>query len=546
MVRDNRRIAAPENCLSPNSFRESKDLKPLVDDKGLRCDDRSFKALKSISLHVGIVPTVTGSAYIECGKTKIICSVNGPRDVLHKNESSAKGQLFCEFKYAMFSCTERQPYMPTDEEQAISKTIQDALEPVILLHKFPKSRLDIIILVLEDDGGAISSAITCAGAALSNAGVEMYDLPIGCSLVHCDSQFLVDPTANEELYSKTVKDCAKIAIAMMVEYKSQIIFMDSCGSVNQGLLSESLKILQTSCQQILTYIRHCLKQHVEDIRAENEEESKEGSMSKKAETQLKLFQPQKYLSAFLENDIRLGNRTITEFRAVLINTNPIDTANGSALVKIGDTSVICGIKAELTNPNPDEPNKGFFVPNVNLTPICSNKYQPGPPTEQAQVYSQMVMDLWKNSSFIDATNLCVAEGKLSWCLYADMTCISYDGNALDACILALMAALRSTKLPEVVVDDQSNKIEVKETEVGLAVDFFVFSATYAVLDGRAIADPSLEEESLAESSVTVFLKDSEEMSVHATGSVKEELLFQCIDNSRTRFSNVKALIENLN
>lgn len=30
---------------------------------------------------------------------------------------------------------------------------------------------------------ALSAAITCAGAALSNAGVEMFDLPIGCTLV---------------------------------------------------------------------------------------------------------------------------------------------------------------------------------------------------------------------------------------------------------------------------------------------------------------------------------------------------------------------------
>lgn len=30
---------------------------------------------------------------------------------------------------------------------------------------------------------AISAGIICAGIALSNAGVEMYDLPVGCTLV---------------------------------------------------------------------------------------------------------------------------------------------------------------------------------------------------------------------------------------------------------------------------------------------------------------------------------------------------------------------------
>lgn len=30
---------------------------------------------------------------------------------------------------------------------------------------------------------AMSVGIICAGIALSNAGVEMYDLPVGCTLV---------------------------------------------------------------------------------------------------------------------------------------------------------------------------------------------------------------------------------------------------------------------------------------------------------------------------------------------------------------------------
>lgn len=270
------------------------------------------------------------------------------------------------------------------------------------------------------------------------------------------------------------------------------------------------------------------------------------SISKKSETQLKIFQPRKYLTTFLENDVRPGGRSVNASRPVLINTGSIEKAHGSALVKLGETSVLCGIKAELTNPDPNEPNKGFFVPNVNLTSICSNRYQPGPPTEQAQVYSQIVMDLWKSSSFLDPESLCVAEGKLSWCLFADMTCLSYDGNVLDACVLALMAALKNTRLPEVTVDDENNKIEVGDTEVGLKLGYLVFSATYAISDNRAVADPSLEEESLADSSVTVFLKDSHEMSVHSFGSIKEELLFQCIDCSKTRYSDMKALVENLN
>ncbi|GFU38230.1 exosome complex component RRP43 [Nephila pilipes] len=544
MVRDSRRIAAPDNCLSPITFKEKVDLRIVNND--VRNDGRALDELKSISLQVGIVPSVTGSAYLECGKTKIICSVNGPRDVLNKSESSVKGQLFCEFKYAMFSSTERLSYMPTDEEIGISRTIQDALEPVILLHNFPKSRLDIAILVLENDGGAVTAALTCAGAALSNAGVEMYDLPIGCSLVQCDSLFLIDPTAEEELYSKSKEDCKCMAIAMMVEYKNQVIYLDSSGCVSHELLSESLKILQSSCHQLLTNIRLCLKQHIQDMSANQDDEPGEEGISKRSDAQLKLLQPQKYINAFLENNIRPDGRGLTDFRSVLINVGAIGTACGSALIKLGNTSVLCGIKAELTNPSLKEPNNGFFVPNVTLTSICSNRYVPGPPTEQAQVFSQIIMDLWKDSSFLNPTDLCIVPSKLAWCLFAEMTCLSCDGNVLDACVLALMAALKNTKLPEVKVNADSNAIEVTDNLLDLKVNYFVFSATYAVLGENCIADPSSEEESLAKSCVTVFLKNLHESSVHSFGCMKEEEIFHCIDCSKKRYSEMKALLETLN
>ncbi|XP_054706839.1 exosome complex component MTR3-like [Uloborus diversus] len=235
MGKDNRRISAPDNCLSPLNFKECN--KKELTDIDSRPDGRACDELKPISLKVGIAPGVTGSAYLECGKTKVICSVNGPRDVLHKSDSAAKGQLLCEFKFATFSCKERQPYLPSEEESNISKSIQDALEPVILLHKFPKSRLDISIIVLENDGGAISAAVTCAGAALSNAGVEIYDLPVGCNLVCSKDIDLLDPTYEEET-SYQLQNYAKLTIAMMPAYNSQIILMDSFGNLSPVLLSK--------------------------------------------------------------------------------------------------------------------------------------------------------------------------------------------------------------------------------------------------------------------------------------------------------------------
>jgi exosome complex component RRP43 len=41
--------------------------------------------------------------------------------------------------------------------------------------------------------------------------------------------------------------------------------------------------------------------------------------------------------------------------------------------------------------------------------------------------------------------LCIEPKKAAWVLYVDLVCINYDGNAFDASVLAIMAALRDSK-----------------------------------------------------------------------------------------------------
>ena len=55
----------------------------------------------------------------------------------------------------------------------------------------------------------------------------------------------------------------------------------------------------------------------------------------------------------------------------MLNVGAVGTADGSSLVKIGKTSVMCGIKAELANPPLASPDQGWVVPNVTIPPLSS-------------------------------------------------------------------------------------------------------------------------------------------------------------------------------
>ena len=56
------------------------------------------------------------------------------------------------------------------------------------------------------------------------------------------------------------------------------------------------------------------------------------------------------------------------------------------------------------------------------------------------VYELIVLS---RSGVLSTKALCIQAGKSVWVLYIDATCINYDGNAFDAALLAMVAALRN-------------------------------------------------------------------------------------------------------
>jgi ribonuclease PH len=56
-------------------------------------------------------------------------------------------------------------------------------------HLYPKSQIDVHVTVLEDSGSVLASVLTCAGLALADASIHMFDCIVGASLVSCTVLF---------------------------------------------------------------------------------------------------------------------------------------------------------------------------------------------------------------------------------------------------------------------------------------------------------------------------------------------------------------------
>ncbi|EKM59904.1 uncharacterized protein PHACADRAFT_181840 [Phanerochaete carnosa HHB-10118-sp] len=248
--------------------------------------------------------------------------------------------------------------------------------------------------------------------------------------------------------------------------------------------------------------------------------------------------PKAYLERFLAENVRPDGREPTEWRDVSVNVGSISTADGSALVRLGDTTVVCGVKAEIAEPELDSPEDGFLVPNLDLPAICSPKFRPGPPSDEAQVLSDRLNETLVSTGVISTRSLCIESRKAVWVLYVDATCINYDGNALDATLVAMIAALQNTRLPKATFDEDTGRVLCTRKEmIPLQISRFPLSMSFGVFDGTHIlTDPTSFEEPLLDTTFTVTVDENGGViSVVQLGLASQDVLRKCIATTKSRY-----------
>jgi len=154
--------------------------------------------LRKMFVKTGLISQAKGSAYVEMRKTKVVCSVFDPRETPNKSGYSVQGSLYCEFKYATFSCAKRRIHQQDTEEKEYSLIMQRALEPAVCRHEFPNFQVDIYALVLDNGGSCLGAAVMAASLALANASIPMFGLVTAVTAAISSSTLLLDPTDKEE------------------------------------------------------------------------------------------------------------------------------------------------------------------------------------------------------------------------------------------------------------------------------------------------------------------------------------------------------------
>ncbi|MDH4123648.1 MAG: exosome complex protein Rrp42 [Thermoplasmata archaeon] len=202
-----------------------------------------------------------------------------------------------------------------------------------------------------------------------------------------------------------------------------------------------------------------------------------------------------HICKLISKDQRQDDRTREEFRPLTITTGYVSSAEGSALVSLGNTKVLVGIKSIVGEPFSDTPDKGVLTTNAELKPLASENFESGPPDEESIEIARVVDRGLREGKAVDLEKLCITPGEEVWINFVDIHALDYDGNLFDAANIAAVAALRSAMIP-------ASRFE-KGEDTHFPMVHLPISATFAKIDGYLIADPCVDEENVASARLTV-------------------------------------------
>ncbi|XP_028814136.1 exosome complex component MTR3 [Denticeps clupeoides] len=262
---DHRRIRGPDESFSPRLFLPSGSAKcAAAEDRRSGDGARGNMDVRAIFARCGLVSQAKGSAYIEAGNTKVICSVYGPRETERRDETEMKrGKLLADVRLAPFSCRKRGQWIQGTEEKDLSQFLLESLRPGVLLQKYPRSQIEVCVMVLENDGAFLAHAVTCASLALADAGIEMYDVVMGCAARRSGDAVLLDPTfaeEHDEHPSPSGKE-SRLTLALMPAM-NQVSGLQAEGEMDAESLVEAARACMEGCYKLYPVVQQTLLKSV--------------------------------------------------------------------------------------------------------------------------------------------------------------------------------------------------------------------------------------------------------------------------------------------
>ncbi len=230
-----------------------------------RPDGRKIDEIRPMKAKVGVVPNADGSAIFQFGETIAIAAVYGPKKMHPQHlQNLEKGVLRCDYNMLSFSVTDRIRPGKSRRSTEISKIIEWALEPVLLIDNFPGMVIDVHMNIIQANASTRCAAINAAVLALAHAGIPMKEFVSSVSIGKLDKQLVVDLNKTEEDWEEG-EGPTDIPITF-TSNSQEITHIQLDGKISKEQLKEAIEIAKKSIKKIYDVQKEAFKELEREIK----------------------------------------------------------------------------------------------------------------------------------------------------------------------------------------------------------------------------------------------------------------------------------------
>lgn len=216
----------------------------------------------------------------------------------------------------------------------------------------------------------------------------------------------------------------------------------------------------------------------------------------------------------VQDNFRVDGRACLEYRYFELETGVVTSCSGSAHVRLANTDVLVGVKAELDIPDPTSPKRGRIEFFVDCTANAAPEFEGRGGEELATAISSGLAQSYRTPKCLDLDSLCIVAGIQVWVLHVDVLILECGGSLLDAISVAVKAALYDLRIPKVSVSYDENgmhELEVSDDPFdvsSLSVANVPCFVTLSKVGQQFVLDASQEEEACAVGSLSIAVTET--------------------------------------
>jgi exosome complex RNA-binding protein Rrp42 (RNase PH superfamily) len=255
----------------------------------------------------------------------------------------------------------------------------------------------------------------------------------------------------------------------------------------------------------------------------------------------------KFIYDGIAQGLRADGRSLFDARHMFLRLSLLPNANGSCRLRIrySTSDVLCGIKLEIAGANASP-----FECNVELGALArSDLLGPVEASKRAERRGVELADKIRSWLERSLTLPTLIDEKSRWVCQIDFTVLGDGGNLHDLLFLACYCALRDTRIPDVIVNEDGTDFDISpefSAARHLEVDELSLPVSCWFVANKCLIDPSAEEESCAGGACVVECAkngDIKMLSKLGNGAYDSALYFEAISAASAFMKRVLKFVD---